>query len=183
MIPVKLLCNFVAFCLMTGIGVCGVAFAQDNPPVQTPQETVGTNKPSQTIEYSHEFYREKKITLSDGKTEIKREYVTQTIPGEELLAIVPYTYKKSTPAEEIILTLPIPKETIFVENSATDADNVWYSADNAKEWSKFSDLRVIDKDGSKRIALGADVTHLQWRITKPFKYGDTGTLEYRVIIR
>jgi hypothetical protein len=141
------------------------------------------SKNTDSIDYSHRFYREKTIDTETGEKNIKREYVTQTIPGEELIAVALYTYKKEKPTEEVIFTVPIPKEAIYVENSASDSDNVWFSTDNSKKWAKFKDLRVVKKDGTKRIALGKDVTHLQWRLTKPFKYGDTGTLEYKIIIR
>jgi hypothetical protein len=145
----------------------------------------GNSGKNDFFDYTHTFYREKNITDKNGQTKIEREYVKQTLVGEELLAVVNYTYRKddAIKEKEIVFDLPVPKEVFYVENSVKDEKYVWFSVDNGKNWSRFSDLRMTESDGTKRIAQGKDVTHLQWRMQKTLKKGDVGTLEYKIIIR
>ena len=145
-------------------------------------KTLNQNE-ANNFKYSHTFYREQKIAPPQGKPEIKREIVKQTISGEELVVVVNYTYTKNKPADKVIFTLPIPQEAIYVAGSATDEKYVLFSIDKGKTWSHYSDLRITNKNGTKRIATAKDITHLQWRITHTLKKGDTGTLEYKIIIR
>jgi len=153
-----------------------------NGIVENHNKTINKGK-GDKFDYSHTFYREKKIKNKDGKSEVKREYVTQTLPGEELLGVATYTYTYHEPAKEIVFTLPLPKEVIYVQGSATDEKHIWFSADGGKNWSRFRSLRVTEKDGTKRIATGNDVTHLQWRMANALNKGDTGKLEYKIVIR
>lgn len=141
------------------------------------------NSKTDSFSYTHTFYREKTVPVTNGKPEIKREHVTQTLLGEELVAVVKFTYAQDKPTNEFVFTLPLPKEAMYVEGSATDAKYVWFSVDNGKNWSRYGDLRVTETNGTERIATGKDVTNLQWRIARPLQKGDTGTLEYKIIIR
>lgn len=150
--------------------------------VENHNKTVNSGK-STNFKHTHTFFREKKVISKNGKEEIKREYVTQVLPGEELLGIATYTYKSNEPAENPVFTLPLPKETIYVKGSATNEKYVWFSVDDGKSWSRFRDLRVTEPNGIKRIATGNDVTHLQWRMAKDLNKGDSGELEYHVIVR
>ena len=131
----------------------------------------------------HKIYREKIILKDDGTQEKIREEVKSSLPGEELVGVLTYTYKHNEPAENTVLTTELQKEFIYVEGSATDEEYVWFSADNGKTFARFTDLRRIDENGVPRIATGNDVTHLQWRHARPLKKGDGGTLEYRIIIK
>lgn len=171
---------FIGLALIQPIFAATVKTKTDAVETQTQSSNGGK---TDNFNYTHTFYREKKITATNGKTEIKRESVAQTLPGEELLAVTKYTYIKNKTTHEAIFTLRLPKEATYVEGSVTDAKYAWFSSDNGKTWSRYADLRVTESDGTKRIATGKDVTDLQWRMASVFKKGDTGTLEYKVIIR
>lgn len=155
---------------------------EKTPSIESSTKTVNTGK-NGSFDYTHTFYRQKLIKTSEGKSETKREYVTQTLPGEELLAVATYIYKKNIPTKEVIFTLPLPKETMYVEGSATHENFLWFSVDGGKNWSRFQDLRLTEVDGTQRSARGKDITHLQWRMDNNLKKGDTGELEYKIIIR
>jgi hypothetical protein len=150
--------------------------------IETNKKSTNNGK-TDSFNYTHTFYREKTMPIANGKPEIKREYVTQTLPGEELIAVATFTYTQDKPASEVVFTLPLPKEAMYVEGSATDEKYVWFSVDNGKNWSRYRDLRVTETNGTKRIATGKDVTNLQWRMASPLQKGDTGKLEYKIIIR
>ena len=153
-----------------------------NPAFSETEKQINPIK-TDNFSYTHTFYRENKTQTDDLTSDIKQEPVTQTLPGEELIAVTDYTYINRKPTNKSVFTLHLPKETIYVEGSATDGKNVWFSTDNGKTWSQYPDIHIIKPDGTKHIATNKDITHLQWRMPHPLKKGDTGTLKYKVIIQ
>lgn len=159
------------------------AFMQSSYAQEKPTEKTQAQSTQDTFIRSHKIYREKTVKAPSGTEKKIREEVKSGIPGEELIGVMYFKYNGDKPADNVVLTLPLEKEFIYVEGSATDENYVWFSADNGKTYSRFKDLRAIDENGVPRIALGKDVTHLQWRRATPLKKGQEGTLEYRVIIK
>lgn len=160
----KKIISFICVVMM----LTNMSFARDN---------------TKDFESVNTVYREKTIKNSDGKQEKIREIVKQTIPSEELVVVLDYKYVYEKPADNVVLTLPIAKEFIYIPGTATDEKWVWFSADGGKTFARFKDLKVLDKNGVPRIATGKDVTHLQWRHAKKLSKGDKGKLEYHVMIR
>lgn len=146
------------------------------------QDKVHNSGEDTHFKYTHSFYREKEFTDEKGKKDFKRQYVSRILPGEALLAVVNYIYKLDDVAKEPIITLPLPKEVVFIEKTASNPEYLWVSADDGKSWSKFENLKIPEVGGKKRAATGKDITHLQWRIASTLNKGESGTLEYKVMV-
>ena len=135
------------------------------------------------FEYRHTMLKEKTVKQEDGSEKTTLEEVKRTLPGEELIGVFEYKYLNDEKAEDVVFSLPLRKEFVYVEGSATDEKYVWFSTDDGKTYSRFKDLKVKMKSGAERVATGNDVTNLQWRMAKPLNKGDTGKLRYHVIVK
>jgi hypothetical protein len=183
---IKILNSIILFLTLTlffhGFLQAETAKIVDNKIVETKKNKIhsGTDK---KFEYNHTFYREKELKDDKGKVIIKRENVTQTIPGETLLGVITYKYIYFNSAKEIVFTLPLPKKVSYKHGTATDEKYLWVSSDDAKTWSRFSNFTIMPTDKTQKKETAYDITHLQWRLKKNLIKGDTGTLKYKIIIR
>lgn len=145
--------------------------------------TVSFAEENNMIQGTHDIYREKIILKEDGTQEKIREEAKSALPGEELVGVLSYKYVEDKEADNSVLTMKLQKEFIYVVGSATDEEYVWFSIDGGKNYARFADLRKTDAQGVQTPITGKDITHLQWRHPRALKKGDSGSLEYRVIIR
>lgn len=123
---------------------------------------------------------ERQATAADGKQTIVREDPKLVVPGEKLLFVLNYKNEGADPAENFVVTNPIPSSVTFVASGAPGAD---YSVDGGKSWGPLASLKVKAADGSLRPASAGDVTHVRWVFAKAIPVGGAGSLSFRGVVR
>ncbi len=90
----------------------------------------------------------------------------------------------SEPADNIVVTNPIPAQTVYVEGSAFGAGSqITFSVDGGKNYDTAGNLKVKDASGKSRAATAEDYTHVRWTLAFSLKPGESAPVWYRVRVK
>ena len=119
------------------------------------------------------------ITVADdGSEETQLVVADLVVPGDEVIYTLTYANVGDEPAENIVITNPLPEQLTYIAGSASGADaDVLYSVDGVN-YGQTSELTVV-ADGLERPARAEDVTHIRWVISAPIQPGDEGIAQFR----
>ena len=124
------------------------------------------------------------VRLPDGTESITRAPAELVVPGERVVYTLSYTNDAAEPATDLVLTMPVPSEIKYLDESATTVDaQVVYSADDGQTFSSRAGLRITGADGNSRTATSEDITHIRWTVAGPLAVGEAGTLSYKGILK
>ncbi|MEZ5997335.1 MAG: hypothetical protein R3B98_01405 [Hyphomonas sp.] len=119
----------------------------------------------------------------DGSTEVELVPADTVVPGEELVYSLNFRNDGEVAAENVVLTVPVPSEVSYVENSASAGGAVVaFSADGGKSFAPRGDLKV-SIDGEQRAALAGEITHVRWTFRKKIDPGSAGSLTFHAILK
>ncbi|HQS95325.1 MAG: hypothetical protein B7X90_03100 [Novosphingobium sp. 17-62-19] len=121
---------------------------------------------------------EKSVTANGG-TKIVLEDPQVVVPGDRLLFSTKYANKGSKPADNFVVTNPVPKAVRVADDSAA---SLQVSVDGGKAYGSLATLTVKDASGAARPALADDITHIRWTVPV-IAPGGSGTVEYHAIVR
>ena len=136
-------------------------------------------------EFSAQQTVERVVVTTNADGERMRTFVPAELvsPGDELKYSLVYANETAEAAEQVVLTMPVPKEVAYVEYSATEGPvEVLYSADGGESFATRADLRIAD-NGEMRRALPEEITHLRWTFVEPIAPGESGSIGYRGVLR
>lgn len=108
---------------------------------------------------------EKVISVLNKKGERTYKHLPadKVLPGEIVQYSTLFTNISTKPANNINITNPIPKHTVYLANTASGAHcNIVYSIDGGKKWAKPEYLNVQGNDGKMYPAKPSDYTHIRW---------------------
>jgi uncharacterized repeat protein (TIGR01451 family) len=157
------------------IGACLllVLAAASLPPAVLAEET-GTVVLTTTAETEVEFVDE------SGQTGVRRVKAAKVVPGDEVVYTIHCTNQGQEPAEDVVITNPIPEHMTYVDRSATGAGaKITFSVDGGETYGSADDLAVNTAKGEERPATAADYTHVRWSLVRPLAPAETGTVSYR----
>ena len=127
---------------------------------------------------------EVEITNDDGEKGLKRIPAAKVIPGTEVIYTISYTNVGNQPADNIVITDPIPEHMLYIRGSARGTDTtITYSANGGKTFASADKLKVKNADGSVRLAQSADYTHIRWALNEALKPEHTGQVEFRARLK
>lgn len=136
-----------------------------------------------TVELAVKSLQEVQVTDKNGKVTKKSVPVSKVVPGDEVIYVISYANKGKQPADNVVITNPVPEPVAFrAGTSAAAGATDTVSVDGGKTFGKLEALTVTGADGKPRAATGADVTHVQWKLNAPVKAGASGSVSYRVVI-
>ncbi len=136
-----------------------------------------------TVELTVKSLQEVQVTDKNGKITKKTVPVAKVVPGDEVIYVISYANKGKQPADNVVITNPVPAPVAFrAGTSAAAGATDTVSVDGGKTFGKLEALAVPGADGKPRAATGADVTHVQWKLNAPVKAGASGSVSYRVVI-
>jgi len=127
---------------------------------------------------------EKEITVvKDGKKEVSLVAPNKTLPGDVIKYSNHYTNTGSKPAENAVITNPVPNNTTYVDGSAFgDGAEITFSIDKGKTFDSPGKLFKTEK-GKKRNALAGEYTHIRWLIKSAIPPGKQGDVGFKVKIK
>lgn len=128
--------------------------------------------------------KEEVVTLNaKGEKVVSLIEPTSVIPGDTIVYATHYHNNGKESAEDVVITTPIPKDTVYVDGSAvTDKAAVSYSIDHGKKFDTPENLTITESDGKKRPATVDDYTHIRWRLRRVAPAED-GSVEFHAKVR
>jgi uncharacterized repeat protein (TIGR01451 family) len=123
-------------------------------------------------------------TNAQGEKITKRVPATRVVPGSEVIYTITAKNSGSEPADDVVVTNPIPKQTVYIEGSAAGSGtDITFSVDNGKSFHPPAELTVPGPEGKPHPATAQDYTHVRWRLQFELKPGDAAPLWYRVRVK
>jgi uncharacterized repeat protein (TIGR01451 family) len=124
--------------------------------------------------------QEKEVINDKGKKEITRVPVARVVPGDEVIYTFNYTNIGEEPADNVVITDPVPEHMVYTEGSAKGAETaITFSVDKGTTYDLPIKLTVVGADGKKRPAKGSDYTHIKWTLQRALAPGEKGRVSFR----
>ena len=147
---------------------------------------VGGNAIAQqgAIKLEHKAEQWKNVIDENGAEQLQLVEATNVLPGEEVLFTVTYTNAGDSPAEDVVITNPVPGHMVYVDRSAAgDNTTIVFSVDGGKTFGAAENLTVSAADGRQRAAVGSDYTHVQWVVDNDIAPGATGAVQFKAVVK
>ncbi len=126
---------------------------------------------------------ERVVKLSDGSEKVERVPAELVKPGDKIFYTLVYRNEGASAAENIVLTMPVPPQITYLENTAVQQGaEVMFSADGGKSFSPRGAL-LVTLDDEVRPAKSEEVTHIRWVVTEPIAPGSEGRLSFAGILK
>ena len=119
-----------------------------------------------------------RTTVENGQSRTTLAAPEGVVPGDRLLFTTSYANGGSEPAENFVVTNPLPSAVRLAE---TD-ESFEVSVDGGETFAALDTLRVADPEVGNRPAELGDVTHIRWVLARVAQ-GESGTLSYYGIVR
>ncbi len=146
--------------------------------------TLGNANSSNAIQLTSVVELEVVSKDEQGNEIVKRIPAEKVTPGSEVIYTTRFKHNGSAPAEDIVISNPIPEHTVYKVNSAAGEETeILYSVDNGQSFHHQDKLAVIEKDGSTRAAQAKDYTDIRWTYRGQLQPGDEGAVEFRVVLK
>jgi len=124
------------------------------------------------------------ITTVYGKKKVREVEAKTVVPGDELLYTVFFKNIDRVAVDNISITDPIPKGTVYKDGSAFGAGtDITFSINGGKSYAAADELTVTNSKGETRRAQAADYTNISWVFKPKLAPGKTGTVQFRVILK
>ena len=136
-----------------------------------------------TVELKSSAEVEVTETNEKGEKVVQRVEVgkSKILPGVILVYTTTYRNNGSKPAENIVITNPVPQHMNYVDKSAEGAGTkIDFSVDHGKTYGAPEILFVIDNQGNKQKATAADYTDIRWILLKSLPPGRGGSVSFKV---
>jgi uncharacterized repeat protein (TIGR01451 family) len=119
-----------------------------------------------------------------GEKIVKRSKATRVVPGTEVIYTITAKNTGTEPADNIVVTNPVPPQTVYVDGSAFGAGtNITFSVDGGKSYNTAASLTVKDAAGKPRAATAEDYTHVRWTLQFSLQPGQEAPVWYRARVK
>ena len=124
--------------------------------------------------------QKEEVTIDDaGERNTRLVDAAKVVPGDEVIYTVTFANIGDQPAENVVITNPLPEQLTYVDGSAFGPGaEIVFSADGGKTFAKPADLVVIE-DGAPRSATSQDFTHIRWVMANDIPAGTQGMSQFR----
>jgi uncharacterized repeat protein (TIGR01451 family) len=125
------------------------------------------------------------IEVNDkGEKVLVRRPAVLVPPGGVVIYVNAFTNNGNQPAEELVVTNPVPADTEYLRGSATETGaDLSFSIDGGKNFGKPEELMVPDGEGGTRQAEPKEYTDIRWLMQESLEPGATGIVEFRVRVK
>ena len=123
-------------------------------------------------------------TNAKGEQIVKRIAATRVVPGTEVIYTITAKNTGTQPADNIVVTNPIPEQTMYVDGSAFGAGTtITFSVDGGKSYNSADKLTVKGTDGKPRAATAEDYTNVRWTLQFSLQPGQEAPVWYRTRVK
>ena len=120
------------------------------------------------------------VSVDDSGTR-KTELVDAetVVPGDEVVYTVSFSNVSDEPAENVVITNPLPEQLTYVGGSAFGPGaDVQFSVDGGQSFAA-ADALSVSEDGFERPARNEDFTHIRWVMNGEIAPGEHGMAQFR----
>lgn len=135
---------------------------------------------AENVQLTSQVLVERVVQDANGQETVVREEPKVVTPGEKLVFTLNYRNVGTEPAEDFVITNPLPEAVSY---AGGEADGSILSVDGGATWGPLASLKVTGADGQARPALDSDVTHIRWTFPQPIPAGAEGTLTFRGVVK
>lgn len=101
------------------------------------------------------------------------------VPGDEVIYTVSFSNVSQEPAEDVVITNPLPDQLTYVDGSAFGPGaSVEFSIDGGQSFAAREEL-IVSEGGFERPARNEDFTHIRWVIDGDIEPGAHGMAQFR----
>ncbi len=119
-------------------------------------------------------------TDASGETVTRLEPASKVVPGDIVIYTVSFSNTGSEPAENVVITNPVPRHMEYVDGTAFGPGaDISFSIDGGQSWGAPEELVVTAADGSERPALASDYTDIRWILRNELQPGAQGFARFR----
>ncbi len=119
-------------------------------------------------------------TDASGETVTRLEPASKVVPGDIVIYTVSFSNTGSEPAENVVITNPVPRHMEYVDGTAFGPGaDISFSIDGGQSWGTPGELVVTAADGSERPALASDYTDIRWILRNELQPGAQGFARFR----
>ena len=124
--------------------------------------------------------QKEEVTLDDdGNRRTRLVDATKVVPGDDVVYTVSFSNVSDEPAENVVITNPLPAELSYVDGSAFGPGaDVQFSVDGGVTFAAPADLE-ISEGGVARAATADDFTHIRWVMGEEIAPGAQGIAQFR----
>ncbi len=124
--------------------------------------------------------QKEEVTIdAEGKRRTRLVDANKVVPGDEVVYTVSFANISDAPADNVVITNPLPAELSYVDGSAFGPGaEVQFSVDGGASFAAADELSVMD-NGSERPATADDFTHIRWVIRNEIAPGAQGIAQFR----
>jgi uncharacterized repeat protein (TIGR01451 family) len=134
------------------------------------------------LQLSNQVFQEIEIVGADGKPERQTVPAATVVPGTEVFYVITYRNAGDKPADNVLITNPVPAELEYVSVLGPAPANQ-VSVDGGKQYGALTGLSVTGADGKPRAAQAADVTHVRWMLNAALPPGDGGKVSFKARLK
>ncbi len=124
--------------------------------------------------------QKQEVSLDEnGERQTKLVDADTVLPGDEVVYTVSFSNVSDEPAENVVITNPLPEQLTYVEGSAFGPGaDLEFSVDGGQTFAAAGELSVTE-DGFTRPARGEDFTHIRWVLNQEIDPGAQGMAQFR----
>ena len=134
------------------------------------------------LKLTNRVFQEIEVKRTDGQTERKTVPAAMVVPGNEVFYVITYENTADKPADNVVVTNPVPAELEYVSVLGPAPANQ-VSVDGGRHYGALASLTVTGADGEPRPAVAADVTHVRWTLNGALKPGNSGSLSFKARLK
>jgi len=121
---------------------------------------------------------------AQGEKIVKRTAASSVVPGTEVIYTITAKNNGTVPADHIVVTNPVPEQTVYVDGSASGSDtDIAFSVDGGNTYDKAEKLTIEDADGNPRAARAEDYTHVRWTLQSNLEPDQEAPVWYRARVK
>lgn len=114
-----------------------------------------------------------------GERETRLVEPDTVVPGDEVVYTVSFSNVSDEPAENVVITNPLPEQLSYVDGSAFGPGAaVEFSVDGGKSFAAPEKL-LVRENGGERVASAEDFTHIRWVLSEDIAPGSQGMAQFR----
>lgn len=132
------------------------------------------------VELTAEATMEVRTTNAAGEEVVSIVKADKVVPGDEVIYTVHFVNKGSEPADDVVITNPIPQHMVFTRvGQSPRGAMVEMSADGGSAYGQPGRITVADAGGGVRPADASDYTHVRWTFQESLEPGAEGSVSIR----
>ncbi len=124
--------------------------------------------------------QKEEVTIDDsGARSTELVDASTVVPGDEVIYTVTFLNISDEPAENVVITNPLPADLTYIDGSAfSPGAEVVFSVDGGKTFAASKSL-TVNENGEQRSATANDFTHIRWVMASSLAAGMQGMSQFR----